>query len=112
MFKTLINTIVRLLTIIAPLGADLGHPADAACHRRPHPRLHGRRGRDQPDPVGGHAARLDRSVLWLIRGRGGHFVRFGTQSFLQYFKMGSLYNFSRFKGRFVRIFLLLYVLDW
>jgi hypothetical protein len=42
-------------------GAHLGHPADAAGHRGPDPGLHRRRGGDQPDPVGGHAARLDRS---------------------------------------------------
>lgn len=51
-----------------PPGAHLGHPADAARHRGPHPRLHGGRGRGQPDPVGRHAARLDRDMLQQAHG--------------------------------------------
>ncbi len=44
-------------------GVDLGHPADAAPDRGPHPGVHRGRGRDQPDPVGRHPARLDRHLL-------------------------------------------------
>lgn len=46
-----------------PSGVDLGHPADASCNRRPYPCVHGGRGRDQSDPVGRNAARLDRHLL-------------------------------------------------
>ena len=46
-----------------PPGVDMGHPADAARHRGPHLGVHGGRGRDQPDPVGRHATRLDRHLL-------------------------------------------------
>ena len=41
----------------------MGHPADAQTHRGPHPGLHSGGGRDQPDPVGGDATRLDRHLL-------------------------------------------------
>lgn len=50
-----------------PPGTDLGHPADAASHRGPHPGIHGR-GRDQQCAVGLHAARLDRHLLQQLSG--------------------------------------------
>lgn len=45
-----------------PPSADMGHPADAARHRRPDLGLHGRVW-DQSDPVGEHPTRLDRYLL-------------------------------------------------
>ena len=49
-----------------PSGPHLGHSADAQGHRGPYPRLHGSRGRDQPDPVGSNPARLDRWVVLAL----------------------------------------------
>lgn len=50
-----------------PPGSDLGHPADAPCHRGPHPGVHRWR-RDQQRTVGLHAARLDRHLLQQLPG--------------------------------------------
>lgn len=44
-------------------GSNLGHPADAARDRGPDPGVHRGGGRGEPDPVGRHAARLDRHLL-------------------------------------------------
>lgn len=46
-----------------PSGVDLGHPADASRNRRPYPRVHSGRGRDQSNPVGRDATGLDRDLL-------------------------------------------------
>lgn len=48
-------------------GSDLGYPADATCHRRPHPGLYRRRG-DQQRAVGFNTTRLDRHLLQQLPG--------------------------------------------
>lgn len=46
-----------------PPGTDMGHPADASRDRGPDLSVHGGRRRGQPNPMGSHAARLDRHLL-------------------------------------------------